>query len=635
MSGIAGIIHFDGKPVEPGLIEKMTSAMAHRGPDGVNHWVKGSVALGQCMLRTTPESLEEHQPLTNEDESLVLVMDGRVDNWEELRRELLGRGAVLRNRADAELVLRAYEIWGRDCLAHIDGDFALVIWDARRREAFCARDRMGHKPFNYHWDGKTFVFASELHTILALPWVPEIPNEGMLAEFLADEWYSKKETFWKGILRLVESNQMEVDRDGLRMERYWQPDFTQMLPFRSDVEYIEYYHMLFSDTVRRLSRSHQPVAFEVSGGLDSSAVFGMAEQLRCLQTLPAPGIQGYTLAFPNDKNANELEYSRAVSEYWNVEICEVPPTVAPLSWYWDWAAFYREFPGYPNGVMSWDLRRIATNRGCKVLLGGSGGDEWVGSWKRRLYYAEELVSRRWRNLSKCFTADCHEAGIIKSIYWLIRFGVVPLLPLSMRQLIHLAFNNLYQDHMPATIGKNSWLTPTLQQNLAKHQQIKKENFATSVSRVGQIHQQWLLAYAFITLAAELEERLSARGGLELRHPMRAPQIVQFAISTPERLRIRGQTDKFMHVKAMQDILPTKVLQRRTKADFSILFQEYLKHMDKELTQHIPSRHPEWIVADKMDALYKYYQKCLAIGDLSNCGKIQWIFWNALGCYMVF
>ena len=94
MSGIAGIIRFDGAPVEPGLVEKMTSAMSHRGPDGIHHWVRGSVALGQCMLRTTPESLEETQPLTNEDESLVLVMDGRVDNWEELRKELLGRGGA-------------------------------------------------------------------------------------------------------------------------------------------------------------------------------------------------------------------------------------------------------------------------------------------------------------------------------------------------------------------------------------------------------------------------------------------------------------------------------------------------------------------------------------------------------------
>ena len=107
MSGIAGIIHFDGRPVEPGQVEAMTASMPYRGPDGIHHWRKGNVALGHCMMHTTPESLEETQPLTNQDESLVLVMDGRVDNWEELRRELLSKGAVLRTQADAELVLRA------------------------------------------------------------------------------------------------------------------------------------------------------------------------------------------------------------------------------------------------------------------------------------------------------------------------------------------------------------------------------------------------------------------------------------------------------------------------------------------------------------------------------------------------
>src|SRR3954447_14301980 len=112
MSGIAGVIRFDGAPVEVGAGERMTSAMAHRGPDGVQHWASGSVALGHCMLRTTPESLHERQPLANEDDSVILVMDGRVDNWEELRRGLTARGAVLRTPADAELVLRAYETWG-------------------------------------------------------------------------------------------------------------------------------------------------------------------------------------------------------------------------------------------------------------------------------------------------------------------------------------------------------------------------------------------------------------------------------------------------------------------------------------------------------------------------------------------
>ena len=215
MSGVAGIIRFDGAPVEPGLVEKMTSAMSHRGPDGIHHWVKGSVALGQCMLRTTPESLEEEQPLTNEDESLVLVMDGRVDNWEELRRELLGRGAHLRTRADAELVLRSYETWGEDCLSHIDGDFALVIWDARRGMAFCARDRVGSRPFRYHWDGRTFAFASELHPLLLLSWVPQIPNEWLVAEFCTDQMRSRSETLWRDIHRLTAGTQMCVGTLGL------------------------------------------------------------------------------------------------------------------------------------------------------------------------------------------------------------------------------------------------------------------------------------------------------------------------------------------------------------------------------------------------------------------------------------
>lgn len=142
---------------------------------------------------------------------------------------------------------------------------------------------------------------------------------------------------------------MEVSRKGLRLEQYWQPDFAQTLPIQSDAEYIEYYRNLFSDMVRRLSRSHQPVAYEVSGGLDSSAVFGLAKQLLQSRKLPAPAIAGYTLAFPNDKNANELEYSRAVGEHLDIEICEVPPTTVPLSWYRRWASFYREFPDIPMG----------------------------------------------------------------------------------------------------------------------------------------------------------------------------------------------------------------------------------------------------------------------------------------------
>src|SRR3990167_8666785 len=128
MSGIAGIFHLDGRPADPALLHRMTEAMAHRGPDGAGHWSDGPVALGHRMLWTTPEALQEKQPLTDELGDLCLTLDGRVDNREELRQALEAGGLHLRTDTDAELVLRAYERWGEECPAHLIGDFAFALW---------------------------------------------------------------------------------------------------------------------------------------------------------------------------------------------------------------------------------------------------------------------------------------------------------------------------------------------------------------------------------------------------------------------------------------------------------------------------------------------------------------------------
>ncbi len=382
--------------------------MHYRGPDGIDHWRRGNVALGQCMLRTTPESLEETQPLTNEDESLVLVMDGRVDNWEELRRELLGKGAVLRTRADAELVLRAYEVWGRDCLPHIDGDFALVIWDARRQEAFCARDRMGNKPFTWHWTGKTLYFASEQQAILRQPEVPQVLNEDVVAEYLAAQWFSNSETLWQGILRLDAAHTMVVTPSGPTLSRYWAPDLQASLSFRSDQECAEHYRALLFDVVRRLSRSIHPIACEVSGGLDSSAIFAVAETLRRQGQLPAPALEGYTLNFSGDPDADEIDYCRSVGAHLGQPIHEITPSHVPLSWYQDVALQYQDFPDFPNGgAMGLPIAERARADGSRVLLNGLGGDQWLcGS---EACYAEAIAGRRGRELLNILGDDIHAA----------------------------------------------------------------------------------------------------------------------------------------------------------------------------------------------------------------------------------
>ena len=616
MSGIAGIIRFDGAPVEPGLVEKMTAAMPYRGPDGINHWVKGSVALGQCMLRTTPESLEETQPLANEDESIVLVMDGRVDNWEELRRELLGRGALLRTRSDAELVLKAYETWGRECLPHIDGDFALVIWDARRQEAFCARDRVGNKPFNYSWDGKTFIFASELHSILGLPGIKSVFNEGLLAEYLDNEWYSRDETFWNGVMRLVAAHRMVVDASGARIEKYWQPDLWATLPCKNDEEYIECYRELLADVVRRMSRSHQPVAFEVSGGLDSSALFAMAEHLRRRQKLPAPAIKGYALDFHDDPNANELDYSRAVGQHLGVPIHEIPPTQMPLSWYRKCAERYREFPGYPNGIMAIGLRAAARQEGCRTIVSGVGGDEWLGMSSTGAYYAEELAARQWRKVYACLQADGRELGIRETLWWLCRYGVAPLLP----EQIKTPLRKIRRVETTDTL-----LSANLQETIETRRKQLRRTPPARLQRRGQGMQIQSLEGAYSALARELEERSSSSLQLELRNPFCNEKIIQFAFSTPERLRTRGHTSKWLHRQAMKDLLPALVLNRKTKADFMVTFRRNLDNMRAEVVSDIVPRRQAWIQPERAIAIYANYH------EVRFSGWAEWWLWSLVGC----
>jgi len=255
MSGIAGIIHFDQSPAQAGLIECMTGHMAYRGRDGIAHWQEGSTAFGHCQLRTTRQSAEERQPYVDAQRGLVLVLDGRIDNAAELARELRSSGAILHSRADSELVLRAYEQWGPALLDRIEGDFAFAVWDPRERQLFCARDRLGNKPFHYYWNGTTFAFASDVSALLALPWVQKELNLDFVAEHLASEWMSLEDTFWKGIQRLPPAHRLVVSAEGCRKSRYWRPDVAMTLPCRSSAEYAEHYRSLLFDVVRRMGNS--------------------------------------------------------------------------------------------------------------------------------------------------------------------------------------------------------------------------------------------------------------------------------------------------------------------------------------------------------------------------------------------
>lgn len=621
MSGIAAIIRFDGGAVEPGQIEAMTAAMHYRGVDGITHWQRGGVALGHCMLHTTAESLEESQPLANDDESLILVMDGWLSNWEELRSELLTRGARLRTRSDAELVLRAYEQWGEDCPKHIDGEFAFLIWDARRREVFLARDHAGLRPLHYHWDGRRLVVASDVAGVLAFPDVEARPNRGMMAEFMACEWYSRSETIWQGIMRPLSAHWMRFGTEGASSGQYWSPPAEVSITYSREEEYFEHYRAMFADCVRRASRSHLPIACDVSGGLDSSAVFAMAHHLRSSARLQAPGVQGFTYRFSESGSpADELAYARAVAQHVGAEVREIPPFMPELSWFAQRGKADRDLPPYPNAAMAVAIGETLCADGMRVALNGEGGDEWL--YGSRFYYAEQLRAMDRGSLFTSIRADIAEAGLGNSAWWIARFGLAPLLPQPMKDWLRRQRGRFKADTSGSAYY---WLSPELGGLLAQRRAAFDYGSARRVANLARRGMLMTLEDPYMGLVRDAIARQCAWIGYDVRYPMYARSFIEFAFSTPESLRLRGKTKKYIHVKAMAGLLPDVVTSRKTKAAFIQTVTRQVDTMRDLLVATLPKNGSGNLDSNGMARLYDCYLRS------GHDNIAAWQLWGAFGC----
>lgn len=575
MSGIAGFVHFDGRPADKALLRGMTGAMHYRGPDGIRHWCRGAVALGHCALATTGEQSAEVQPLQNEAGDGVLVFDGRLDNRPELRRELLSTGARLRDDSDAELVLQAYEQWDADCVRHMDGEFSMVVWNARTACLFCARDRMGIRPFHYRWDGATFTFASDVHAVLAMPWVPQELNAGMVTEALAVEYLSLDDTFWNGVLRLPAATYIVVTGQGLRQRRYWEPDPALQLPCKTDADYVHYHRELLRDVLQRQCRSHQPVACEVSGGLDSSALFAVGHALLREGSLLAPGLRGFALSF-SDALADESAYRQALTEFTGESIEEVTPGRYPVSWYQQYGATYRNFAGFPNWTMFRPLYAAARAKGCSVVLNGTGGDEWLGS----------LAG--WRT-----------TGVAELLRWI----TWEVLPERCKAWVR------FHRGLPVP---SAWLSREMASILRRRRSL------TKISARGDLQRQQLalLRDAFGQFGRELAEREAAMCGIERRQPFWDRRIVEAAFATPEWLRARDGEDKWLHRRAMDEVLPPAILRRDDKANFLVMAKEQRPELAAAIQHMLPAR-PSWVRARRVRPPAEYVGR----GALADFG--QW------------
>src|SRR5260221_10627406 len=222
MSGICGIVHLDGAPIDPAPLHAMTESLAFRGPDARHVWTEGCAGLGHTMLRTTFEATAERQPASL-DGRVWITADARIDARVELatRVEQAGR-AVAREVTDAELILHAYYVWGEDCVRQLLGDFTFALWDSRRQRLLCARDHFGVKPFFYARVGRTLVFSNALDGVRAHPSFSMALNDLAIADFLLFEMsQDPAATAFADVARLPSAHALGASASGVETRRYW------------------------------------------------------------------------------------------------------------------------------------------------------------------------------------------------------------------------------------------------------------------------------------------------------------------------------------------------------------------------------------------------------------------------------
>jgi asparagine synthase (glutamine-hydrolysing) len=563
VSGIVAIFNLDGRPVDRQQLDPMLDAMTHRGPDGVGRFFRGQAALGHAMLRVTPESFEEVQPLCDETGAMYISFDGRIDNRRELRELIEGAGAQVRSDTDPELVLKAYQSMGEDCVRKLLGDFAFVIWDSKQRRMFSARDHSGIRPFYYYCDSRTFLAASELQQILHHPGIPQEPNEGLVGEYLAGRMITREETLYRGVMRLPPAHMMVVTERGPRISRYYDLNPSRAIRYRTDDQYASHFLEIFKDAIRCRMRARNGVASELSGGLDSSSIVCAAQSMIRAGEISVPKFEAFSLAY-NESSTDERVYANEAASKSEVKLNWIQPYEIDMKASIDGVRRSREWGEHPNGPHFRSLRQAVADKGIRVLMTGLGGDQFLtGS---EYYYAELLSEFKFAELTRVLKTDAR-FGVpgtpghnrLKYLLW---WGLRPMLPDNLRQrLSDIVPRERFPAFIPSEFARRI--------NLMGRLRALPERPAGMSFSQRSIFEEFVNGWMVHVM--EREDRSAAQVGIEELHPYYDLRLIEFCLAIPEDQRAGTNCIKYVLRNAMKGLLPESIRTRLTKAEFSETF----------------------------------------------------------------
>jgi asparagine synthase (glutamine-hydrolysing) len=553
MCGIAGVVWTDrAHPVDREILSRMTSVIAHRGPDADGFHVGAGVGLGHRRLSIIDLATGD-QPIYNETGSVAIVFVGEIYNYKALAQELTARGHRFATQSDTETIVHAYEEWGEGAVARLAGMFSFALWDEPRRRLLLARDRAGKKPLYYYADGERLAFASEIKSLREDPSIKRRINLEALSDYFSFGVIPSPATIFQGVQQIPPAHYLVWEGGRTRLVEYWDVVFDPRP--RSEADALEELDTLIDEAVKARLMSDVPLGAFLSGGVDSSVVVAsMARQ-------SARPVVTASVGFA-ERSHDELPYARVVSKALGTEHHELvvrPNAVEDLPrlvWHLDQP--FADSSALPTYYVSRAAREHVT-----VALSGDGGDELFAGYQRR--YGINRLEQRLRRL---IPGPVRRGllGPLARIY--PRWPAIPR-PLRLKlvlQNIAQSFERAYFDDLSLFRGreKADLLSPELKRQVAHHDSFT--GFAGHFERVrGADPLSRILYVDFKTWLADdilvKVDRMSMACSLEVRAPLLDHRVIEFAASLPPELKYRGSVSKYLLKRHLERRVPAAAVHR--------------------------------------------------------------------------
>jgi len=580
MCGICGIFNLDLSPIDKNILNQMTKIVAHRGPDDegyllVDTQIKNtyhchhndtiqsiqakthnlfnnfSANLGFGFRRLSILDLSEkgHQPMCNDDGQLWIVFNGEVYNYIELRSELQHLGYHFNTNTDTEVILKSYEQWGENCLNMFNGMWAFAIWDNKNQKLFCARDRFGIKPFYYYFDGKQFIFASEIKQLLLNDIDKSINERNIYRSIKLNSFLIYgPDTYFTKIQILPHSHYLLLENGNFYISRYYDlnPEMFERCSL-SFAEAVEQYRFLLTDSVKLRMRSDVEVGSSLSGGLDSSAL------VRIATNISKTKFKTFSSYYTNSDRFDERIWVNILANTTNIITHFISPSPEDALQNLKRQTFIHDYPILGSSLISqYFVMQLAHANNVTVLINGQGSDEMSAGYNHAFYryYADLMrnidIKSLFNELPSYLRHNRKGSVLNKLAKTLLAylFNESTLYRNELRYTYINPFSNPYND--------NDFVKFIIDQNTSK-----LSNFLYN-----------LMMSTSIQTLLHFEDRNSMAFSIESRVPFLDYRLVEFTFSLPSKFKIHKHHSKYIHREALRGIVPEEILNRKDKVNFA-------------------------------------------------------------------